>query len=56
MLPGLQRMEGYDYNAILTVFNMYGIEQKNRKSLFSGIRKLINVISAEKKARAAKDG
>jgi len=51
MLPGLQRMEGYDYNAIGFVFDTYGIEQERRKGMFADIKKLIDIISAERRAR-----
>jgi len=54
MLPGLQRMEGYDYNAIGFIFDIHEIEQERRRELFSGITNLINVISAERRERAEK--
>ena len=51
MLPGLQRTDGYDYNAIGFVFNTYDIEQERRAEMFDSIKKLIGVVSAEKEER-----
>lgn len=51
MLPGLLRMEGYDFNAIRIVFDVYGIEQKRRPEMLEQIIKIIGVIDAERRAR-----
>ena len=55
MLPGLQRMEGYDYNAIGFVFDTYEIEQGRRREMFASIKNLLDVISAEQRARRSKN-
>jgi len=52
MLPGLMRMEGYDYNAIKIVFDIHEIEQARRPQFFKSITSLIDIISAEHRARA----
>jgi hypothetical protein len=51
MLPGLVRQDGYDYNAIKVVLDVYGVEQKGRPRIMTSINKLIDVINAEKRAR-----
>lgn len=52
MLPGLMRMEGYDYNAIRIVFDIYEIDQERRQEMFTGITRLIDIISTERRTRA----
>ena len=52
MLPGLMRMEGYDYNAIKVTFDIHEIEQARRPQLFKSITNLIDIISDERRARA----
>jgi len=52
MLPGLMRSEGYDYNAIQVVFDIYEIEQSRRGGMFASINKLIDIISDERRTRA----
>ena len=52
MLPGLMRMEGYDYNAIKVTFDIHEIEQARRPQFFKSITGLIDIISAERRARA----
>jgi len=54
MLPGLMRMEGYDYNAIKVTFDIHEIEQARRPQFFKSITSLIDIISAERRERAAK--
>jgi len=56
MMPGLNRQDGYDYNAIQVVFDVYGIENRKRLEKLTLITKLIHVIDVEKKARSKKGG
>lgn len=54
MLPGLQRMEGYDYDAIEFVWDVYEIERERRRGMFDSITSLIDVINAEQRERRSK--
>jgi len=54
MLPGLIRTDGYDYNAIMVVFDIYEIEQSLRKDLFISIKSILDVLSEEREERNKK--
>lgn len=56
MQPGLMRMEGYDYNAIGVVFDMYGIEQRRRPEMFETIVKLIKIMDGERRKKTNGQG
>ncbi len=56
MLSGLIREDGYDYTAIQVVFDCYGIEQEARPELMERIKKMIDVVEAERIRRRTHAG
>lgn len=55
MIPGLTRQSGYDYGAILIVFDMHGIAQDRRPALLAQCVTLIGVLDEARAERARRD-